>query len=153
MCRIAVALSKQTQHCWHTTPDTVGFCMLRPFAHPVACCWVLIGVAAQNLKLVKILSQQLPTFLLLRDRSSVAQQSLLCLHRSSMIRATHAHYGHNVWSPWCLQSLMGCILSQMHWRFFHRWMLSYAFARHCTNATSPNNIGLAMFGVFASVCT
>ena len=29
--------------------------MLRPFAHPVACCCVLLGVVAQSLKLVKLL--------------------------------------------------------------------------------------------------
>ena len=54
-----------TQHCWLTTPNIVGCYMLRPFPHPVTCCWVL---------LVKVLSQQLPTFLLFRDRRSVAQQ-------------------------------------------------------------------------------
>ena len=26
---------------------------MRPFAHPVACCWVLLGVVAQSLKPVK----------------------------------------------------------------------------------------------------
>ena len=30
--------------------------MLRPFAHPAACCWVLLGVVAQSLKPVKRLS-------------------------------------------------------------------------------------------------
>ena len=47
--------------------------MLRRFAQPVACCCVLLGVAAQSLKPVNFLSQQLP-ILLLRDRRSVAQQ-------------------------------------------------------------------------------
>ena len=28
--------------------------MLRPFAHPVACCWMLLGVVAQTLKPVKL---------------------------------------------------------------------------------------------------
>ena len=27
------------QHCWPTTPNIVGCYMLRPFAHPVACCF------------------------------------------------------------------------------------------------------------------
>ena len=40
--------------------------MLRPFAHPVACCCVLLGVIAQSLKPVKRLAtckraQKLPT--------------------------------------------------------------------------------------------
>ena len=34
--------------------------MLRPFAHPVACCWMLLRVVVQSLKPVKLFSQQLP---------------------------------------------------------------------------------------------
>ena len=48
--------------------------MLRPFAHPVACCWMLLRVVAQNLKPVKLFSQQPLTFVWFRDRRSVAQQ-------------------------------------------------------------------------------
>ena len=46
--------------------NIVGCYMLRPVAHPVACCWVLLGVVAQTLKPVKLLATckrtQLPTF-------------------------------------------------------------------------------------------
>ena len=67
--------------------------MLRPFAHPVACCWMLLRVVAQSLKPVKLFSQQLPTFLLFRDRRSVAQQCWIRLHSSSnIVGATDAHY-------------------------------------------------------------
>ena len=71
--------------------------MLRPFAHSVACCWILLRVVAQSWKPVKLLSQQLPTFLLFRDRRSVAQQCWIScwirLHSSSNINgARHAHY-------------------------------------------------------------
>ena len=67
--------------------------MLRPFAHPVPCCWMLLRVVAQSLKPVKLFSQQLPTFLLFRDRRSVAQQCWIRLHSSSnIVGATHAHY-------------------------------------------------------------
>ena len=67
--------------------------MLRPFAHPVACCWMLLRVVAQSLKPVKFFSQQLPTFLLFRDRRSVAQQCWIRLHSSfNIVGATHAHY-------------------------------------------------------------
>ena len=67
--------------------------MLRPFAHPVACCWKLLRVVAQSLKPVKLFSQQLPTFLLFHDRRSVAQQCWIRLHSSSnIVGATHAHY-------------------------------------------------------------
>ena len=73
--------------------NIVGCYMLRPFAHPVACCWMSLRVVAQSLKPVKLFSQQLPTFLLLRDRRSVAQQCWIRLHSSSNIAgATHAHY-------------------------------------------------------------
>ena len=45
------------------------------------------------LKSVKLFSQQLPTFLLFRDRPSVAQQCWIRLHSSSnIVGATHAHY-------------------------------------------------------------
>ena len=74
---------KRTQHCWPTTPNIVGCYMLRPFAHPVACFWMLLRVVAQSLKAVKLFSQQLPTFLLFRDRRSVAQQCWIRLHSSS----------------------------------------------------------------------
>ena len=67
--------------------------MLDPFAHPVACCCVLLGVVAHSLKPVKLLSRQLRTFLLFRDRRSIAQQCWIRLHSSSnIVGATHAHY-------------------------------------------------------------
>ena len=67
--------------------------MLRPFARPVACCWMLLRVVVQSLKPVKLFSQQLPTFLLFRDRRSVAQQCWIRLHSSSnIVGATHVHY-------------------------------------------------------------
>ena len=73
--------------------NIVGCYMVRPFAHLVACCWMLLRVVAQSLKTVKHFSQQLPTFLLLRDRRSVAQQCWIRLHSSSnIVGATHAHY-------------------------------------------------------------
>ena len=68
--------------------------MLRPFAHPVACCWMLLRVVAQSLKPVKLFSQQLPTFLSFCDRRSVAQQCWVRLHTgsSNIVGATHTHY-------------------------------------------------------------
>ena len=50
--------------------NIVGCYMLRPFALPVACCWMLLCVVVQSLKPVKLFSQQLPTFLLFRDDSN-----------------------------------------------------------------------------------
>ena len=87
------ASCKRTQHCWLTTPNIIGCYMLRPLAHPVACCWMSLRVVVQSLKPVMLFSQQLPTFLLLRDRRSVAQQCWIRLHSSSnIIGARHAHY-------------------------------------------------------------
>ena len=82
------------QYFWPTNPNIVGCYVLRPFAHPVACCWMLLRVVVQSSKPVKLFSQQFPTFLLLRDcRRSVAQQCWIRLHSSSNIDGvTHAHY-------------------------------------------------------------
>ena len=58
--------------------------------HP---CCMLLDVVEQSLKPVKLFGQQLPTFLLFRDRQSVAQQCWIRLQRSSnTVGVTHAHY-------------------------------------------------------------
>ena len=106
---------KRTQHCSPSTPNIVGCHMLRPFAHPVACCWILLRVVAQSLKPVKLFSQQLPTFLLFRDRRSVAQQCWIRLHNFSNIVGPRTFITHG------LQRLMGCILPTMHCRSRHCW--------------------------------
>ena len=73
---------KRTQHCW----------MLHVASFCTPCC-MFLRVVAQSLKPVKLFSQQLPTFLLFRDRRSVAQQCWIRLHSSSnIVGATHAHY-------------------------------------------------------------
>ena len=54
-------------------------------------CWMLH--VAPSLKPVKLFSQQVPTFLLSRDRRSVAQECWIRLHSSfNIVGATHAHY-------------------------------------------------------------
>ena len=78
----ATLLNNNSQHCW----------MLHVASVCTPCC-ILLDVVAQSLKPVKLFSQQLPTFLLFRDRRSVAQQCWIRLHSSSNIAgATHAHY-------------------------------------------------------------
>ena len=125
--------------------------MLRPFAHPVSCCWILLRVVAQSWKPVKLFSQQLPTFLLFHDRRRVAQQcGISCwirLHSSSNINgARHAHYA---------------------WFYKDLWVVSYPWRTtgpnivgSCcirlqttanTHATTPNSA--TMLGAVASVCT
>ena len=62
----------------------------------VVCCCVLLGVVPQSLKPVKSLSQQLPvpTFLLVRDRRSVAPQRWIIFTPlpTLLLLATHAYY-------------------------------------------------------------
>ena len=66
--------------------------MLQVASVCTSCC-MLLYVVAQSLEPVKLFSQQLPTFLLLRDRRSEAQQCWIRLHSSSnIVGATHAHY-------------------------------------------------------------
>ena len=142
---ISKAPYKRIQHCWLTTPNIVGCYILRPFAHPVACCWMLLRVVAQSLKPVKLFSQQLPTFLLLRDRRSVAQQCWIRLHSSSnIVGATHAHYA------WFTKTYG---LYPSH-DALHVPTLLGVVASVCTPfPTTPNNVGATMLGVVASVCT
>ena len=64
-----------------------------PPLHVVACFCLLLGVVAQS-KPFKVLSQQLPTFLLFRDHVAPC---LIPLHSSpNIVGATPAHYA---WSP------------------------------------------------------
>ena len=99
--------------------------MFRPFAHlPTACCCVLLKVVAQNLKLVKLLSQQLPTFPPFRDRRSVAQQ---CLIRCT---ALPTFLGLRTCITYAHQSLMGFILHTMHCSSQHCWELLHPFVHH-----------------------
>ena len=66
---------------------------------------VLLGVVVQSLKPVKLLNQQFKTFLLWRDRRSVAQQCWIRLHSSSNIHARALDMVYKVlWVvsfPWC----------------------------------------------------
>ena len=119
---------KRTQHCWPTTPKIVGCYMFRPFAHLVACCWMLLHVAAQSLKPVKLFSQQLPTI--------------------SFVP----------WSPKCSATMLNPFaqLFQHCWgharslRLVYKdlWVLSFP---RCT--AGLNIVGATMLGVVASVCT
>ena len=121
----ATLLANNSQYCW----------MLHVASVCTPCC-MLLDVVSQSLKPVKLFSQQHPTFLLFRDRRSVAQQCWIRLRNSSNIAgATHAHYA------W-FQRLMGCILPTMHCRSQHCWELLHPFAHHCQHA-----------GVVAFVCS
>ena len=121
--------------------NIVGYYMLRPFAKPVACRWMLLCVVAQSLKPVQLFSQQHPTFLLFRDRGSVAQQCWIRLHSSSNITTLRMDYKDF---------------------FFPRCTAGPKLVRSCsirlhttanTHATTPNIVGATMLGVVAPVCT
>ena len=82
----ATLLANNSQHYW----------MLHVLSVCTFCC-MLLGVVAQSLKLVKLLSQQVLTFLLFCDRWSIVQQCWIHLHSScNIVGAMHAHY---TWSP------------------------------------------------------
>ena len=115
-------------------------------------CCMLLDVVAQSLKPVKLFSQQLPTFLLFRDRRSVAQQCWIRLHSSSnIVVATHTHYAwitktktYGLYSSHdALQvpNLLGVVAS----------VCTVTTAN--THATTPNIVGATMLGVVAPVCT
>ena len=81
--RTATLLANNSQHCWMLHDDVASVC--------TPCC-MLLCVVAKSLKPVNLFSQKLPTFLLFRDRQSVAQQCWIRLHSSSnIVGATHAH--------------------------------------------------------------
>ena len=85
-CRSSLLLANNSQHCW----------MLQVASVCTLCC-MLLGIVAQSLKPVKLLNQQLPTFLLFRDHQSVTQQWFIRLHSSSnIVGVTNAYY---TWSP------------------------------------------------------
>ena len=80
-----VLLANNSQHCW----------MLHVASVSTPCC-VFLGVVAQSLTPVKVLSQQLPTFLLFRDRRSIAQQCWIRLPQLFQHCWSHAHALHIV---------------------------------------------------------
>ena len=99
--------------------NIVGYYMLRPFAHPAAYCCVLLGVVEQSLKTAKLQTQRLPTFLLFRDRRSVAQQCWICLHSSFQHCWGHVtKHANHTWSTMhCRSQNLGVV----------------PFAHHCTH--------------------
>ena len=121
----------------------------------VTCCVLLhtlLHVVALSLKPVKLFSQQHPTFLLFRDRRSVAQQNgsgctaLPTLLGPRTLIITHG-----------LQRLMGCILPRMHYRSQQCWELLYPFAHHCQHERNSsqhcwrNNVGSCCVRVHAAL--
>ena len=89
---------KRSQHCWPTRRNIFGPNMLRAFSYTPCCallrvvatCWKLFR--GWSLKLVKLHSQQVPTFLLFRSHWCVIQQCCVRLHSTSNnVAPPHAH--------------------------------------------------------------
>ena len=129
-----------------------------PLISPTPHCWILhesvcasrcmlLGVVAQTLKLVKRLSQQLPTFLLFRDRLSVAQHcwipfAQLFQHCWGHARALHTVYK-VLWvvsHPQCTAgpNIVGSCCIRLH-------------TTTNTDATTLNIVGPIMLGVVVFV--
>ena len=134
-------LAKNSQHCWmlHVASVCTPCC---------TSCWMLLRVVAQSLKPVKLFSQQLPAFLLFRDRWSVAQQCWIRLHSSSnIVEATNAHYAwfaktYGLYPPHDAlvgPNIVGSCCIRLH-------------TTANTYATTPNNVTPTVLGVVASVC-
>ena len=137
----ATLLTNNSQHCW-----MLHECVrLHTLLHVVGCCCVLLR---ESLKPVKLFSQQLPTFLLFRDRRSVTQQCWIRFHSSAnIVGATHAHYAWFTKSLWVVS--------------FPRCTAGPNIVGSCcirlqttanTHATTPTIVGTTMLGVVASVC-
>ena len=107
----AILLANNSQHCW------MLHIMLRPFAHPVACCWMLLRAVAQSLKPVELFSQQLPTV-------SFDPFAQLFQHRWGHARSLRMVYK-DVW----VVSFPRCTAASQHC-----WELLHPFAHHCQHA-------------------
>ena len=133
------------KHCWPTTPNTVGCYMLRVSAYPVAGCCALLEVVAQGLKLVKLLSQQLPAFLLwLRKRSATMLNPCAQVYYWS-----HACTLHMVYKVLCVVSFpqftagpnnVGSCCIHLH-------------TTANTDATTPNILGPTTLAVVLFICS
>ena len=133
----ATMLINNSQHCW----------MLHVASLCKTCC-VLLGVFAQSLKPFKLLNQQLPTFLLLRDRWSVALQCWIGLHSSFQHCWGYASALHMVYKVLRVVSFPRCTADP-------NIVESCCVRLHTTantNATTSNIVG-PMLGVVASVYT
>ena len=141
----ATLLANNSQHCWmlHVASVCTPCCMLLDV---VACC-------CAKFEPVKLFSQQLPTFLLFRDRWNVAQQCWIRLHRSSLQVFQHC---------WCHARSLRMDYKDLWVVFFPPCTAGPKFVRSCcirlhttanTHATTPNIVGATMLGVVAPVCT
>ena len=133
--------------------------MLRPFAHPVSGCWMLLRVVAQSLKpvnfsandsqhcgMLHVASVCTPCFRLLDVVACCCakfEAGQLFSQRLPIFRFCCWSVAQQCWIRLLgprtlithgLQRLMGCILPTMHCRSQHCWELLHPFAHHCQHA-------------------
>ena len=139
---ISKAPCKRTQHCWLTTPNIVGCYMLRPFAHPVACCWAKFETGqtfqptTPNISFVPWSPK--------RGATMLYPFSQLFQHCWGHARSLRMDYK-DLWVvffPRCTEGpkLVGSCCILLH-------------TTANTNATTPNIVGATMLRVVAPVCT
>ena len=123
------------QHRWSTTPNIVG-CYLHVASVCTPCCLLLdvVTCCCAKFETGQTFIQQLPTFLLFRDRRSIAQ------HCWGHARSLHMLY-EDLW-------VVSSTIQQQHC-----WELLHPFANHCQHArNNSQNCGATMLGAVASVC-
>ena len=117
--------------------NLVGCYMLRPFAHPVACCWMLLRKVWNRSNFSANNSQHF-------FYSVIAEA--WCNIVGSVCRALPTLLVPRTLVTRGLQRLMGCILPTMHCRSQKCWELLHPFAHHCPHARNnsqhcwPNNV-------------
>ena len=118
-----------------TTPSIVGCYILRPFAQPVACCCVLLGVVAQSLEPIT------PNISVVSwsPKRSTTMLEPFCTARLTFL-------GPRALITKGFQRVMGCILPTMQCRPQHCWDMLHPFAHHCQHGRNnfqhcwPSNV-------------
>ena len=129
-------------YCWPTTPNIVGCYMLRPFAHPVACCCAKFKTGqtfqptTPNISFVPWSPKRSATML-----DPFAQLFQHCWGHARSLRMVYK----DLWVvsfPRCTAgpNIVGSCCICLH-------------TTANTHATHPNIVGVTMLGVVASVCT
>ena len=146
LCIELIAPCKRTQHCWPTTPNIVGCYMLRPFAHPVACCSMLCCCA--KFETGQTFQPTTPNISFVpwspkRSATMFDPFAQLFQHRWGHARSLRMGYKELwvVFFPRCTASpkLVGSCCIRLH-------------TTANTHATTPNIVGATMLGVVAPVC-
>ena len=139
VCNLLLAPCKRRQRCWPTLlPTLLNVTIVVSICTP---CYMLLGVVVQN-KRVKRLSQQLPTFLLLRGRQSLQRNNVGSVYTAlpTLLGPRTCIITHG------LQSLMGCVLPTIHCMSQHCWELLHPLVNNCQHGCNnsqhcwPNNV-------------